>query len=224
MQATLLAHLPASCGAERIGKGAMNTDAILSEGVRAAARSVEELIGNHAIARCHILACCAYRSVGHFTAIHDAQHHARHGGLPRLSGFGILEAEVGASRTYLAQRCQRLDKGKDDEHGGTDAGSEARQREKGRRQSLVGVCGVGRGPRFRPYGIMRVARPSIRLNVLRVAEEELARETTKFGARSGRPLPFVAQINLAEVQSYDLNHHLPQTGCSSFSLLLNGDQ
>lgn len=76
--------------------------------------------------------------------------------------------------------------------------------------------------------ILRVAQPSIRLSALRVAEEELARGTTKFGGRpdlalgarwpeyNEQPLPFVAQINLAEVRSYDLNHLLPPTGLLTF--------
>ena len=58
---------------------------------------------------------------------------------------------------------------------------------------------------------LRVAQPSIRLSALRVAEVELARGATKIGGCpdlepgvgwpecNGQPLPFVTQLNLAEV-------------------------
>jgi uncharacterized protein YwqG len=76
--------------------------------------------------------------------------------------------------------------------------------------------------------ILRVAQPSIRLSALRMAEENLARGTTKLGGRpdlasgahwperNGHPLPFVAQINLAEMGPYAVNHLLPSTGMLTF--------
>jgi uncharacterized protein YwqG len=72
--------------------------------------------------------------------------------------------------------------------------------------------------------IMQVAMPTIRLKAHPVDETQLAQGTTKFGGSpdlsqgdtwpecDGAPLPFVAQIDLAEVAHYDTKHLLPAEG------------
>jgi uncharacterized protein YwqG len=76
--------------------------------------------------------------------------------------------------------------------------------------------------------IMQAALPSIRLKAHRADETQLAQGATKFGGspdlpagypwpqHDGFPLPFVAQINLSEVASYDRLHLLPSQGILSF--------
>ena len=76
--------------------------------------------------------------------------------------------------------------------------------------------------------IMQVALPSIRLKVYPVDETQIELGTTKFGGspelptgypwpeHDGFPLPFVAQINLSEVTSYDPMRLLPTEGLLSF--------
>lgn len=74
----------------------------------------------------------------------------------------------------------------------------------------------------------KVALPSIRLTAHPAEDSQLLVGSTKFGGspdlpqestwpeRSGSPLPFVAQINLAEVAPYDRSHLLPATGLLAF--------
>src|SRR5579863_1572177 len=69
---------------------------------------------------------------------------------------------------------------------------------------------------------------SIRLRVHAIEETELTLGTTKFGGspdlapglrwpeRDGSLLPFIAQINLSEVISYDTGHLLPDLGILYF--------
>lgn len=76
--------------------------------------------------------------------------------------------------------------------------------------------------------IMQVALPSIRLKAHPVDETQLKQGATKFGGSpdlsqgsswpecGGSPLPFVAQINLSEVVSYDRLHLLPARGMLYF--------
>jgi uncharacterized protein YwqG len=74
----------------------------------------------------------------------------------------------------------------------------------------------------------KVTLPSIRLIAHPAEESQLRVGSTKFGGSpdlpqetrwpewNGSPLPFVAQINLAEVAPYDLSHLLPATGILAF--------
>ena len=76
--------------------------------------------------------------------------------------------------------------------------------------------------------IMQVALPSIRLKAHAVDEIQLKLGATKFGGSpdlsqgsscpecDGSPLPFVAQINLSEIVSYDRLNLLPAKGMLSF--------
>jgi uncharacterized protein YwqG len=76
--------------------------------------------------------------------------------------------------------------------------------------------------------VEKVALPSIRLSAHPAEDVQLRVGSTKFGGspdvpedarwpeRNGSPLPFVAQINLAEVAPYDRSHLLPATGLLAF--------
>jgi uncharacterized protein YwqG len=76
--------------------------------------------------------------------------------------------------------------------------------------------------------IMQVALPSIRLKALPVDETQLELGASRFGGSPDLPagypwpkcdefpLPFVAQINLSEMASYDPMHLLPAEGLLSF--------
>lgn len=76
--------------------------------------------------------------------------------------------------------------------------------------------------------IIKVALPSIRLWTSVADEAQLTPGTTKFGGLpdlpptktwpiyNDLPLPFLAQINLADVTPYDTTHLLPETGLLSF--------
>jgi uncharacterized protein YwqG len=76
--------------------------------------------------------------------------------------------------------------------------------------------------------IMRVALPSIRLLSRPVGETQIRLGHTRLGGvpdlpqgirwpeYDGVPLPFIAQINLSEVASYDTQHRLPSTGMLYF--------
>lgn len=74
----------------------------------------------------------------------------------------------------------------------------------------------------------RVSLPSIRLKTRAIAERDLRPGDTKFGGapdlphrmswpeHNGWPLPFVAQINLLDVASYDTDHIFPNEGIVYF--------
>lgn len=76
--------------------------------------------------------------------------------------------------------------------------------------------------------IAQAALPSIRLTAHPAEEIRLRLGSTKFGGLpdlpfkmswpecNGSTLPFVAQINLAEIAPYDVNHLFPDTGILSF--------
>lgn len=76
--------------------------------------------------------------------------------------------------------------------------------------------------------IIKVALPSIRLWTSVANETQLIQGTTKFGGSpevplekawptyNDVPLPFLAQINLADTMPYDTDHLLPETGILSF--------
>ncbi|GHO89418.1 YwqG family protein [Dictyobacter formicarum] len=93
-----------------------------------------------------------------------------------------------------------------------------------RLQQLLEAAGLSRVS----TEIMHVALPSIRLKAHPMEEIQLEQGATKFGGSpdlsveypwpecDGVPLPFVAQINLSEVASYDSMHLLLTTGLLSF--------
>ena len=76
--------------------------------------------------------------------------------------------------------------------------------------------------------LLQVSLPSIRLSAQPAEERDLRLGSTKFGGSpdlpqetawpeyNGSHLPFVAQINLSDIASYDRDHLFPATGIVSF--------